>query len=97
MRTLTITLDEKWQARLDALAEAKNCTVEELIHKSVNEYLERDVLMTPPPALCCPEGMEYETWVETRIQRGLEDVQAGRVISQEELDRRVRSLGIRVD
>jgi predicted transcriptional regulator len=36
------------------------------------------------------EDIQYHMYVREKIDRGLEDVEQGRVISQEEVERRVR-------
>lgn len=41
--------------------------------------------------------LEHDAWVRAEVQKGLDDLRAGRVVSQAELDQRVRDMGIRLD
>lgn len=46
-------------------------------------------------ALHCNPG--YGAWFRREVQKGLDDLAAGRVVSHEEVKERIRRLGIRVD
>ena len=41
--------------------------------------------------------LDYVTQFSAEVQKGLDDVEAGRVISHEEMKSRIRTLGIHVD
>ncbi len=41
--------------------------------------------------------LEYETWFRAEVQKGLDDLEAGREVSTEELKDRLRQAGARLD
>jgi len=41
--------------------------------------------------------LEYETWFAGEVEKGREDVAAGRTVSHDEVKTRLRGLGLRVD
>ena len=41
--------------------------------------------------------LEYLTWYSAEVQKGLDDVAAGRVVSHEELAEKLKGLGVELD
>ena len=41
------------------------------------------------PDDCTVENVQYHLYVQQKVERGLEDVRAGRVLSHEEVERRM--------
>lgn len=41
--------------------------------------------------------LEHDAWVKAEVQKGIDDLQAGRIISHEDMKVRLRRLGAHVD
>ncbi len=53
------------------------------IKEQLRELIER------LPDDCTVENVQYHLYVQQKVERGLEDVRAGRVLSHEEVERRM--------
>ena len=66
-------------ARIDEIAQNRQCTRSEIIKEAVNGYLNSYL------------------WLEKAVQKGRDDIKAGRVYSQEEVEDYFKNLGVDLD
>ncbi|MDR2892697.1 MAG: DUF6290 family protein [Deltaproteobacteria bacterium] len=65
-------------ARLQEIAEHRNCSRSELIKEAVLEYL------------------EHQIWFKSKVEQGLDDLDAGRITSHADMKEKIRELGYHV-
>ncbi len=79
MLATSIRLDDDTLARLDSLAEYRNCSRASLIKEAVDKYL------------------EYDAWFLAEVQKGLDEANAGKLVSHENVKEGLRARGLDVD
>lgn len=78
-QAISTRFDTDTLARLDELAQSRQCSRSELIKEAVSGYLNSMI------------------WLEDAVKQGLNDIEAGRIVSNEEVKESVKKLGIKLD
>jgi predicted transcriptional regulator len=72
--TITFEIDENLKQQFAEVARAHHCSAEELLPHLVREFVEAE------------SDPEYNEWFRQQVQIGLDDANAGRMISSEEVE-----------
>lgn len=78
--SLTITFEPAMLAELEAEASAREVSCEQLVSEAVEDYLQRP--KSPSP--------EYDAFFRKKYEKGIADYKAGRIRTNEEVEKEAR-------
>lgn len=79
--TFTFRIDEDLKRQFTEIAKSKDRTGAQLVRDFIRDTIARE-----------KEAAEYDAWFKAKVQQGLDDVEAGRVFSDEEAEEYFRKL-----